>query len=136
MNYFLNKHQIDRFEDIKSTFSVFTLWNHHPKINLPSLQYRIHICDKDEKDKQWPTKHWNRKLKIYQHESQITTPHPTTGYLDNRCYRELRSYLRHTEWQVGIPLTFFFHFIYFLDFKFISDLLHYTWEIYIPNMTV
>ena len=22
---------------------------------------------------------------------------PTTGYLDNRCYRELRSYLRHTE---------------------------------------
>jgi hypothetical protein len=23
--------------------------------------------------------------------------HPTTGYLDNRCYRELRSYLRHTE---------------------------------------
>ena len=23
--------------------------------------------------------------------------HPTTGYLDSRCYRELRSYLRHTE---------------------------------------
>ena len=40
-------------------------------------------------------------------------PHPTTGYLDNICYRELISYLRHTEWQVGISLTFFFHFIYF-----------------------
>jgi hypothetical protein len=25
-----------------------------------------------------------------------TISHPTTGYLDNRCYRELRSYLRHT----------------------------------------
>ena len=25
------------------------------------------------------------------------TTHPTTGYLDNRCHRELRSYLRHTE---------------------------------------
>jgi hypothetical protein len=25
---------------------------------------------------------------------------------------------------VGISLTFFFHFIYFLDFKFMSDLLH------------
>jgi hypothetical protein len=62
--------------------------------------------------------------------------HPTTGYLDNRCYRELRSYLRHTEWQVGISMTFFFHFIYFLDFKFMSDLLHYKWEICIPNMTV
>ena len=23
--------------------------------------------------------------------------HPTTGYLDNRCYRELRSYLSHTK---------------------------------------
>jgi hypothetical protein len=23
--------------------------------------------------------------------------HPTTGYLENRCYRELRSYLSHTE---------------------------------------
>ena len=23
--------------------------------------------------------------------------HPTTGYLDNRCSRELRSYLRHME---------------------------------------
>ena len=42
----------------------------------------------------------------------------------------------HTEWQVGISLTFFFHFIYFLDFKFMSDLLHYKWEICIPNMTV
>ena len=62
--------------------------------------------------------------------------HPTTGYLDNRCYRELRSYLRHTEWQVGISLTFFFHFIYSLDFIFMSDLLHYKWEICIPNMTV
>jgi hypothetical protein len=62
--------------------------------------------------------------------------HPTSGYLDNRCYRELRSYLRHTEWQVEISLTFFFHFIYFLDFKFMSDLLHYKWEICIPNMTV
>jgi hypothetical protein len=59
----------------------------------------------------------------------IYIPHPTTGY------RELRSYLRHTEWQVGISLTFFFHFIYFLDFKFMSDLLHYKWEICIPNMT-
>jgi hypothetical protein len=39
--------------------------------------------------------------------------HPTTGYLDSRCYPELRSYLRHTEWQVGISLAFFFHFIYF-----------------------
>ena len=66
----------------------------------------------------------------------IFIPHPTTGYLDNRCYRELRSYLRHTELQVGISLTIFFHFIYFLDFKFISDLLHYKWEICIPNMTV
>jgi hypothetical protein len=62
--------------------------------------------------------------------------HPTTGYLDNRCYRELRSYLRDTEWQVGISLTFFFHFIHFLDFKFMSDLLHYKWEICMPNMTV
>ena len=62
--------------------------------------------------------------------------HPTTDYLDNRCYRELRSYLRHTEWQVGISLTFFFHFIYFLDFIFMSDLLHYKWEICILNMTV
>jgi hypothetical protein len=62
--------------------------------------------------------------------------HPATGYLDNRCYRELGSYLRHTEWQVGISLTFFFHFIYFLDFKFMSDLLLYKWEICIPNMTV
>ena len=33
-------------------------------------------------------------------------------------------------------LMFFFHFIYFLDFKFISDLLHYKWEICMPNMTV
>ena len=66
----------------------------------------------------------------------VRASHPTTGYLDNRCYRELRSYLRHTEWQVGISLTFFFHFIYFLDFKFMSDLLHYKWEICIPNMTV
>jgi hypothetical protein len=65
-----------------------------------------------------------------------TKSHPTTGYLDNRYYRELRSYLRHTEWQVGISLTFFFHFIYFLDFKFMSDLLHYKWEICIPKMTV
>ena len=65
----------------------------------------------------------------------IALPHPTTGYLDNRCYRELRSYLRHTEWQVGIFLTFFFHSIYFLDFKVMSDLLHYKWEICIPNMT-
>ena len=40
------------------------------------------------------------------------------------------------EWQVGISLTFFFHFIYFLDFRFISDLLHYKWEMCIPNMTV
>ena len=62
--------------------------------------------------------------------------HPTIGYLDNRCYRELGSYLRHTEWQVGISLTFFFHFIYFLDCKFMSELLHYKWEICIPNMTV
>jgi hypothetical protein len=31
-----------------------------------------------------------------------SSSHPTTGYLDNRCYRELRSYLRHTEWQVGM----------------------------------
>ena len=54
---------------------------------------------------------------------------------DSRCYRELRSYLRHTEWQVGISLTFFFHLIYFLDSKFMSDLLHYKWEICIPNMT-
>ena len=60
---------------------------------------------------------------------------PYNGYLDSRCYPELRSYLRHTEWQVGISLTFFFHFIYFLDFKFMSDLLHYKWEICIPNMT-
>ena len=51
--------------------------------------------------------------------------HPITGYLDNRCYRELRPYLCHMEWQVAISLTFFFHFIYFLDFKFMSDLLHY-----------
>ena len=64
--------------------------------------------------------------------------HPAAGYLDNRCYRELRSYLhvRHTEWQVGISLTFFFHFIYFMDIKFMSDLLHYKWEICIPNMTI
>ena len=32
-------------------------------------------------------------------------------------------------------LTFFFHFIYVLDFKFMSDLLHYKWKICIPNMT-
>jgi hypothetical protein len=50
--------------------------------------------------------------------NRSVVPHPTTGYLDSRCYPELRSYLRHTEWQVGISLTFFFHFIYFLDFKF------------------
>ena len=31
-----------------------------------------------------------------ENETKCTT-HPTTGYLDNRCYRELRSYLRHTE---------------------------------------
>ena len=60
--------------------------------------------------------------------------HPTTDYLDNRCYRELRSYLCHMEWQVGISLMFFFHFIYFLDFKFMSNLLHYKWEICIPNI--
>ena len=65
-----------------------------------------------------------------------TVTHPTTGYLDSRCYPELRSYLRHTEWQVGISLTFFFHFIYFLDFEFMCDLLYYKWEICIPNMTV
>ena len=47
----------------------------------------------------------------------VTDPHPTTGYLDNRCYRELRSYLRHTEWQLGISLTFFFHFIYFWNYR-------------------
>jgi hypothetical protein len=47
----------------------------------------------------------------------ISTSHGMTGS------RELRSYLRHTEWQVGISLTFFFHFIYFLDFRFMSDLL-------------
>jgi hypothetical protein len=29
------------------------------------------------------------------------------------------------ESQVGISLTFFFHVIYFLDFKFMSDLLHH-----------
>ena len=66
----------------------------------------------------------------------LDTPYNPTSYLDNRCYRELRSYLRHTEWQVRISLTFFLHFIYFLDFKFISDLLHYKWEICIPNMTI
>ena len=75
---------------------------------------------------------WDKREKSL----KIPRAHPTTGYLDNRCYRELRSYLRHTEWQVGISLTFFFHFIYFLDYKFISDLLHYKWEICIPNMTV
>ena len=82
----------------------------------------------------------NFTISFYQWEKEIKwildTSHPTTGYLDNRCYRELRSYLRHTEWQVGISLTFFFHFIYFLDSKFMSDLLHYKWEICIPNMTV
>jgi hypothetical protein len=57
----------------------------------------------------------------FQNISVPYTTHPTTGYLDNRCYRELRSYLRHTEWQVGISLTFFFHFINFLDFKFIRN---------------
>ena len=71
---------------------------------------------------------------ISERKTQYT--HATTGYLDNRCYRELRSYLRHTEWQVGISLTFFFHFIYFLAFKFMSDLLHYKWKIFIPNMIV
>jgi hypothetical protein len=35
-----------------------------------------------------------------------------------------------------ISLTYFFHFFYFLDFNFMSDLLHYKWEICIPNMTV
>jgi hypothetical protein len=75
---------------------------------------------------------WPSLFKIRFHKAFT---HPTTGYLNNRCYRELRSYLRHTEWQVGISLTFSFHFIYFLDFKFISDLLHYKWEICIPNMT-
>ena len=37
--------------------------------------------------------------RVYPIELEIkeTTHTPTTGYLDNRCYRELRSYLRHTE---------------------------------------
>jgi hypothetical protein len=58
-------------------------------------------------------RHRKTRPEIIKWSSTSTYTHPTTGYLDNRSYRELRSYLRHTEWQVGISLTFFFHFIYF-----------------------
>lgn len=35
----INKHQIDYLENIKSTFSRFISWKHHPKIVLSSFQY-------------------------------------------------------------------------------------------------
>ena len=40
------------------------------------------------------------------------------------------TYLRHTEWQVGISLTFFFHFICFLDFKFKSTNEKFAYQIW------
>jgi hypothetical protein len=55
----------------------------------------------------------------------VVMAHPTTGYLDNRCYRELRSYLRH-----GMTgRNFFDVFLYFLDFKFMATNEKFAYQI-------
>jgi hypothetical protein len=56
----------------------------------------------------------------------VVMAHPTTGYLDNRCYRELRSYLRH-----GMTgRNFFDVFLFFLDFK---DYIIHNWIFFLNS---
>jgi hypothetical protein len=76
---------------------------------------------------------WNFRENVNVLKNSLLNPHPTTGYLYNRRYRERKLYPRHTEWQVGISLTYFFHFFYFLDFNFMSDLLHVSTSFNIYN---